>query len=95
MKEIVERLRFLASGQDDPQSVALDEAANEIERQFNQIAALIDLAHMLRKDATRYQWLRSMARSDMYDKGVDLNWYEAEPEALDAAIDAAMKVSGG
>lgn len=32
MADIVERLRFLASGQDDPQSVALAKAADEIER---------------------------------------------------------------
>ena len=32
MTDIVERLRFLASGQDDPQSVALANAADEIER---------------------------------------------------------------
>lgn len=32
MTDIVERLRFLASGQDDPHSVELTTAADEIER---------------------------------------------------------------
>ena len=31
-RTLVERLRFLASGQDDPHSVAIDEAADAIER---------------------------------------------------------------
>lgn len=34
-RTLVERLRFLASGKDDPHSVAIDEAADAIERMQN------------------------------------------------------------
>ena len=34
-RTLVERLRFLASGQDDPHSVAIDESADAIERMQN------------------------------------------------------------
>lgn len=44
-------------------------------------------------DAERYRWLRSLSRSEMYDKGVDFPWYEAKPENIDAAIDAAMNAA--
>ena len=47
----------------------------------------------LREDAERYRWLRSLSRSEMYDKGVDFPWYEAKPENIDAAIDAAMNAA--
>lgn len=102
MTDIVERLRFLASGQDDPQSVALAEAANEIERKFKQVAALIELADMLRLDAARYRWLRErdwfvgplcivrdpqIVLQQPYMLGRDC----PSRERLDAAIDAAMR----
>ncbi len=32
MSDLTDRLRFLASGQDDAHSVAIDEAANEIDK---------------------------------------------------------------
>jgi len=43
------------------------------------------------KDARRYQWIRSRCRSDAFDAGVEWEWYEQDPDTLDAAIDAAMK----
>ena len=41
--KFVEQLRFLASGQDDPQSVALAKAADEIEHLFNALKAMTEL----------------------------------------------------
>jgi hypothetical protein len=95
MSKFAERLRFLANGQDDPHSVALDEAADEIERHFNQVAALLEFAESLRKDAARYRWLRHI------ETGPAAIWDVVCDDTrqmtlkcggdLDAAIDAAMK----
>ena len=89
MSDIVERLRSI------PGTGLPADAADEIERLRMENVILFGDVEAAQQDAARYRWLRSMARGDMYDKGVDLNWYEADPEALDAAIDREMKVSGG
>ena len=41
--KFVDQLRFLASGQDDPQSVALTKAADEIERLRKGLERIADL----------------------------------------------------
>ena len=41
--KFVEQLRFLASGQNDPQSVALAKAADEIEHLLNALKAMTEL----------------------------------------------------
>jgi len=43
------------------------------------------------RDARRYQWIRSRCRADAFDAGVEWEWYEQDPDTLDAVIDAAMK----
>ena len=59
---MVERLRFLASGRDDPQSVALAEAADEIERLRCTQEEATDLAghYMAQRDEERGRMARAV-----------------------------------
>lgn len=102
MSDIVDRLRFLASGQDDPHSVAIAEAADALDAQAAEIEALKAanrdlIAHQqdllaeverLKADAARYRWLR--------DDPDGVHWIDARlleydtSDAIDSAIDAAM-----
>jgi hypothetical protein len=41
-----------------------------------------------RRDAERYRWIRSLSRSEMYARGVELDWH-SPTENLDAVIDTA------
>jgi hypothetical protein len=45
---------------------------------------------MLRKDAERYRFLRGKSRFDLYEVGLELDWY-ARTENLNELVDAAMK----
>jgi hypothetical protein len=45
----------------------------------------------LEQDAARYRWIRGRCRHDAFTAGVEWEWYEQDPEVLDAAVDAAMK----
>ena len=76
---LVERLRFLASGQDDPHSVALTEAADEIERLRDVLLRLQQWAdaypvevfpEMLRQD-----WQRANAL--LAEKGISMSCMSA------------------
>lgn len=68
MSDLVDRLRFLASGQDDPQSVALQEAAAEIER--------------LTLDVKHWQSLSEQHLTQAFENGGKANEARAEIERL-------------
>lgn len=65
MTDIVERLRFLASGQDDPQSVALAKAADEIERLRE---ALREIAASQPSDSEQAFKFKMLARKALGEK---------------------------
>lgn len=68
MTDIVERLRFLSSGQNDPQSVALAKAADEIERlrELNDAWKLTvnDLCEIIEKLRAALQQIADMQTSE-------------------------------
>ena len=55
----------------------------------SKIEELIAERDALRKDAERYRWLRDPASKDAYDTFAAA-YFNAGPEGMDAAIDAAM-----
>ena len=66
-----------------------DKTVDELER----FAALVAAAEReeCAKDAARYAFVRTRDRATLFDMGIHFDWYEASPEKLDAAIDAAIR----
>lgn len=61
MTNLVERLRFLSSGQDDPHSAALTEAADKIEQQEREIKRLrAEVAFYKRRVQAMGRWQSRM-----------------------------------
>lgn len=71
-KDLIERLRFLASGQDDVHSMSLTEAADALEA--------------MSKDAQRYRWLRDNPWPPELEAVVRLHQNLRWDAAIDAAI---------
>ena len=62
MSEFVKNIRFLAAGQDDPQSVALSECADRIEELEKQFEELLVQNNRLEDFVTKDCVLRTEAR---------------------------------
>jgi len=64
--DIVERLRFLASGQDDPHSVELTAAADEIERLREALREIRDFDTF--ENISNEECMRDIARDALGEK---------------------------